>query len=99
MNPTVTIQGADTETDTWTGEEVDGILRLKEERDEIQYKHILPYRSDNYQNTPYNNPPPYVWLWENPQEPIENITLEPSFQTSQIHVKIANGSVIHIQNG
>ena len=47
-----------------------------------------------------NMPGPHVWEWENPDEPIEDVTLSPSLRYQggigpDFHVFIKNGEVEH----
>lgn len=92
--PKVEIDSIDTQIETWTGTPVDGTLRLKEHRDGSTFKHILPFRTSDFANTPKQDPPPYVWLWDNPNEPISQLTLEPSYKCSSFHITIRDGVIV-----
>lgn len=94
--PHLEIDSIDDEISSWTGVPIDGLVRLIERREGSEFKHILPFRTNEYANTPKEDPPPYVWLWENPNEPLSQITLHPSFQTSTVHVQIRDGVIVEM---
>jgi len=83
--------------DSWTGEDVDGLVRLMEKVESTTFKHIIPFRTKGVDaNTPKTDEKPYVWKWENPQDDNGHVTLHPSYKTRNIHVVIDQGKARHI---
>lgn len=91
----------DREVDTWVGKEVSGVATVREsfEDEKGTIIHFLPFRSQRLGGKMKDEHAEQwrghgIWLWENPDDPVADITLSPSYKVSKTHFKVEEGEVV-----
>jgi len=94
--PSIEIQSIDPRI---SPQHIDGIAVIEHKGSE----HYYPFRSED-KGGKAENPPPHIWLWDNPDQRVGSLTLSPSIRKEEkgytgsgdelYHIYIESGEVV-----